>query len=84
MPAGIIRGISQNDAQFLHINAETGTFMRSGPTGVGATRWWGATAALNGMIYGIPFTATQVLVIDPCAHGRLNPNVPLSAFYNKF
>ena len=54
------------------------------PTGAGAARWWGATAAFNGLIFGIPFGATQVLVINPCAYGRLNPNVPLSGYYNKF
>jgi hypothetical protein len=31
----------------------------------GSTKWWGGVLAPNGMIYGMPFSSTSVLKIDP-------------------
>jgi outer membrane protein assembly factor BamB len=44
----------------------------------------GMTLGLNGMLYLIPFRAETVYEIDPRARGRLDPNVALSPYYNKF
>lgn len=55
------------------------------PSGLGGSqRWWGAVAAENGRVYAIPFSGTRVLEIDTCSNGRLDRNVLLSGFFNKF
>jgi hypothetical protein len=53
---------------------------------VGSTKWVGGVISTDNKIYGIPFDATQILIIQDDNTASLN--IPLkraiSAHYNKF
>jgi len=49
----------------------------------GPIKWVGGTLAPNGKIYGIPYSATEVLIVDPKARGGFCATVSLCAYFNK-
>lgn len=57
------------DATGLWVQTATATATTSamGATLTGTTKWSGLVAAPNGLIYGIPYNATTILIIDPIA-----------------
>jgi hypothetical protein len=70
-------------ATVLRIDPTTDTAVTFGALGSGVNKWAGCVLAPNGVIYGIPFTATTVVKV-----GYALDDVPLdfclSRHFNKF
>lgn len=65
-PSGVVRGVSQSDAQFLRIDTTTGTASKSGPAISPLTGWRGGVLTTYGQIIGMPSNTTHTyLDYDP-------------------
>ena len=75
---------SFNAAQFIEIDVVNSIFAeKAGVSGV--AKWWGCVLAPNGKIYGIPFNATNISILEPNSTiESLTLKYCLSPHINKF
>ena len=64
-------------------SAGTATRSAMGAPLTGTAKWYGGVLGPDGKIYGIPYSATDILIVDPIA-GKFNANLLLSGYLNKF
>ncbi len=80
-PNGLVYGAPRDASGVLEIDLDTSRTREFGLF-TGNDKWIGLIPGLDGKLYGIPWNATEVLVVDPAAEVTLPARVVLSPWLN--